>query len=93
MGLLFAQGGGKMHRNGVLLVNTPGYMGTLRCMPMESRAFWSFEGEGALDQEDLESVASEDNEIERAPEEEVFPAPPQLQDNEATHSTLVVQGF
>ncbi len=71
MGLLFTHGGVRMRRNGVLLVNTPGYVGTLRHMPMESRAFWSFEGEGASDQEDSESVTSEDDKIESTIEQEV----------------------
>ncbi len=67
MGLLFTQGGVRMRKNGVLMVNTPGYVGALRRMPLESRALWSFEGEGASDQEDLDSDASEDNDIEMAP--------------------------
>ncbi len=59
MGLLFAQGGIRMHRNGVLMVKTPGYAGPLRRMPMDSKGLWSFEGEGASDQEELDSVCSE----------------------------------
>ncbi len=49
MGLLFAQGGVRMRKNGILMVKTLGYVGSLRHMPLESGALWSFEGEGALD--------------------------------------------
>ncbi len=37
MGLLFTQGAVRIHKNGVLMVNTPGYVGAL----------WSYEGDGA----------------------------------------------
>ncbi len=40
----------------------------------------------------MESVASDDDKIERTPEEEVLPEPPLLPDNEATHTMPVVRG-
>ncbi len=94
MGMLFAQGGVRMCKNGVLMVNTPGYVGVLRRMSLESRALWSFEGEAALDQEDLDSVASEDNIVEMAPGDEVSPAPQVLHEKKDVKQTMpAVQGF
>ncbi len=76
MGLLFAHV--RMRKNDVLMVKTLGYVGTLRRMPLESGALWSFEGEGASDQEDLNSVSSDDDVANITADNEVSPAPPVL---------------
>ncbi len=57
---------------------TPGYAGSLRRMPLERGAMWSFEGEGPPDQEDLDSVSSDDDITETAAERVESPAPPVL---------------
>ncbi len=44
-------------------------------MPLEGGALWSFKGEGASDQEDLDSVSSDDDITETAAEKVESPSP------------------
>ncbi len=80
MGLLFAQGGVRMQKIGILMVKTLGYAGPLRRMAMDDEGLWLFEGEGASDQEDHESICSGEDFAEPLPIDEVAPTPPVVAD-------------
>ncbi len=56
MGLLFAQAGVHMLRNGVFMVITKKYTGTLRQMPVAEYGLWLFELQDFMNDDDDELV-------------------------------------